>query len=253
MGLPPDRMDTLRDIARALGPAPAPVPPPSGRPPGAWTVALLAAGALVLGWTAVRTCGFRGCAEVPEVAVRVARVVETTAPRAPPAASPNGAVAPPERVRAAAPPEAVATAAVAAPATPAAAATSHPAARTAVPDLSGAWLVTNTIHETTRGAFRGMRIGFRVWLRQDGRRVIGVGRKLTVDGRPVARGERTPIALDGSIQGDEVVARFVEKGHRRTTRGTFRWRLSPDGARLVGSFESTAAASRGPSSARRDD
>jgi hypothetical protein len=119
-------------------------------------------------------------------------------------------------------------------------------------DLSGPWLVTNTIQETSRGAFRGLRIRFRVELRQDGSRLTGHGRKFTVDDRPVAPGDQTPIDLEGEVSDQQVVLRFVEHGRWRTTRGSFRWQVSSDGERLVGSFGSTAAASAGASSARRD-
>ena len=300
MGLPPDRLNALRDIARALGQGQPPPPPPSGGTPRGWAIAALGGAALVLGWAAARTCGFRGCDPGPQAAVRVARVIDPSPSETPPAPEAPNAVgalldrervvalpivdptvelpalpeatptmrerawdrvpatpgprraAPPPRVRATAEPLAVV--ADARRAHPGVAATPQRsrAEEGAARDLSGAWLVTNTIQETSRGAFRGLRIRFRVELRQDGSRLAGQGRKFSVDDRPVAPGERTPIDLEGEISDRQVVLRFVEHGRWRTTRGAFRWQISSDGDRLVGTFDSTAAGSAGVSSARRD-
>jgi hypothetical protein len=46
--------------------------------------------------------------------------------------------------------------------------------------------------------------------------------------------------------------RFVEHGARRDSNGRFRWRVSPDGRRLDGTFDSTAADSAGRSHANRE-
>lgn len=297
MGLPPERLSDLRAMGRALGHAHDPHLPPGG-PARGWVIAALGAVALVLGWTAARTCWFRGCGETAQVAVRVARAVDPSpTPHAEVPAAPNavGALldrdrvvalptldetvvllspdptptmrerawdrvpatpgparsAPPPRVRASAGAPAVVTDARGI--SPRVAATPALVGRHGRRDLSGAWLVTNTIQETTRGAFRGLRIRFRVELRQEGSRLTGQGRKFTVDDRPVAPGERTPIDLEGAIRDQDVELRFVEHGRWRTTRGAFHWRISSDGERLVGTFDSTAAGSAGASSARRDE
>lgn len=297
MGLPPERLDDLRAIARALGHGHTPTPPPSGGPRG-WAVAVFGAVVLFLGWAAARTCGFRGCGEAPQIAVRLARAVDPSPAGTEAADAPNAVGALLDRERVVALPIVEPTVVLApspaptptlrarawdrVPATPRprgrrdvlpsgaripgrermvvagavavsprVSATPSRSTRDSGRNLSGAWLVTNTIQESSRGGFRGLRIRFRVELRQDGSRLTGTGRKFTVDDRPVAPGERTPIELEGEIRDDEVVLRFVEHGRWRTTRGAFRWRLSSDGERLVGSFDSTAAASSGVSSARR--
>jgi hypothetical protein len=120
------------------------------------------------------------------------------------------------------------------------------------PDVSGRWLLTNAIETTTHAPYSGMRVRFRVRLEQHGERVVGRGEKFTVDDRPVPPAQRTPITLEGTIRGREVTLRFVERGSRRTSRGGFHWYVSPDGRRLQGTFESTAAGARGRSHASRD-
>jgi hypothetical protein len=122
----------------------------------------------------------------------------------------------------------------------------------AVPDVSGRWLLTNAVDATSYGPYAGMRVRFRVRLEQHGDRIVGRGEKFTVDDEPVPPAQRSPITLEGTIHGRDVTVRFVERGTRRTSEGGFRWRVSPDGKRLQGTFESTAAGARGRSHASRD-
>jgi hypothetical protein len=97
--------------------------------------------------------------------------------------------------------------------------------------------------------FRGLNLGYRLTLRQNGSRITGSGQKVSENGTPV--GNRTPITVSGRIEGSAVVLTFTEQGATRESAGTFRWQLSPDGSSLRGSFWSDAANTNGPSSARR--
>ena len=56
---------------------------------------------------------------------------------------------------------------------------------------------------------------------------------------------RTPIRVNGSIEGDQVVATFVEEGMPRPTNGRFTWKLDGQSAALSGTFVSAAANSSG--------
>jgi hypothetical protein len=120
------------------------------------------------------------------------------------------------------------------------------------PDLSGRWLLTNAIEDTSYGPYAGMRIRFRVRLEQHGDRIVGHGEKFTVDDKPVPPSQRTPIMLEGSIRGRDVTVSFVERGTRRASHGGFHWRVSPDGKRLQGTLDSSAGNARGRSHASRD-
>jgi len=51
--------------------------------------------------------------------------------------------------------------------------------------------------------------------------------------------------------GREARVRFTERGDRRDSAGSFRWRLSAEGTRFAGTFASGAAGSRGVSAAVR--
>lgn len=118
-----------------------------------------------------------------------------------------------------------------------------------VSDVSGQWDLSNRVVSTDYEGFRGLNLGYRLTLRQDGSRITGSGVKVTENGTPV--GNRTPITVSGRIEGSAVVLTFTEQGATRTSAGTFRWQLSPDGSSLRGSFWSEAANTNGPSSARR--
>lgn len=120
-----------------------------------------------------------------------------------------------------------------------------------VPDVTGSWDLTNAIAVTAYSSFAGLRITFRLELTQDGERIVGHGSKWAVDGVVLPPRQRTPIALAGRIRDRDVLVRFVERGTRRISDGGFRWRLSRDGGRLRGEFESSAAATRGTSVAER--
>jgi hypothetical protein len=68
-------------------------------------------------------------------------------------------------------------------------------------NLSGGWLVTNRIDSTSYGAFRNLRIGYRLRLTQHGNRVVGEGRRWVEDGQPLPRSRRTPIKVEGTLGG----------------------------------------------------
>jgi 1A family penicillin-binding protein len=116
-------------------------------------------------------------------------------------------------------------------------------------DLSGWWEMTNRIEETNYQQYKGLRLGYRIQLEQDGNRITGRGQKWTEDGRSVSA--RTPISVSGTIDGRKVTLSFTEHGARRSTSGGFTWTLSADRTALRGSFWSTAADTRGRSTAVR--
>lgn len=116
-------------------------------------------------------------------------------------------------------------------------------------DVSGQWELSNRVVSTDYEGFRGLNLGYRLTLSQNGSRITGSGVKVTENGTAV--GHRTPISVSGRIEGSTVVLSFTEQGATRSSAGTFRWQLSPDGSSLRGSFWSDAANANGPSSARR--
>lgn len=137
---------------------------------------------------------------------------------------------------------------------PAEAAATKPTTRTEAArgfDLTGLWLVVNTIEDTSHPAFEGLELGFRIFLRQNGKRVVGEGWKWRENGREIPEAARSPIRLRGTLEGRTLVASFVEKGERRTVRGRFSWFISEDGSEVGGRFADEAARSSGTSQGRK--
>jgi hypothetical protein len=118
-------------------------------------------------------------------------------------------------------------------------------------DLSGWWYVRDTVEQSEYGPFAGLTLGYRIHLDQDGVWILGRGEKSCENGRPLPPRRRTPIALAGTADGNTVIVRLVEDGHRRRTVGTFSWTAVGDGHRLAGTFAATAGNSKGRSVAAR--
>lgn len=117
-------------------------------------------------------------------------------------------------------------------------------------DINGRWDLRNDVESTSHEPFAGMNLGYRLNLVQDGNRVHGRGQKISENGIQLLPSQRTPIEVEGRIEGDQLVLHFTEIGSQRTSRGTMRWRLGP-GSTLRGRFSSDAADSAGSSVARR--
>ena len=116
-----------------------------------------------------------------------------------------------------------------------------------VQDLTGEWQVINTVENTGYKSFDKIQLGFRLKINQKGKEFTAKGEKFSENGKTLPAVSRTPIRVTGSIEGDKVVATFVEDGRTRRSNGRFVWRLQNGGDALAGTFISTAANSRGRS------
>jgi hypothetical protein len=118
-------------------------------------------------------------------------------------------------------------------------------------DLSGTWIVTNVVRDHPHAPFRGLRLGFRFDVVQEGSRVRGRGEKVAENGRTLGGGARSPISFDGRLDGRTLTATFRELGAHRTITGVFAWTVAADGRTLHGSFHDTTLGAGGSSSGRR--
>lgn len=116
-----------------------------------------------------------------------------------------------------------------------------------VQDLTGDWHVINTVEKTGYKSYDKMQLGFRLKIDQKGKEFTAKGEKFSENGKTLPAVSRTPIRVTGSIEGDKVVATFVEDGRTRRSNGRFVWRLQNGGDALAGTFVSNAANSRGRS------
>jgi hypothetical protein len=89
-----------------------------------------------------------------------------------------------------------------------------------------------------------------VKLTQNGDQISGTGLKWMENGRQLPRSQRTPIAVNGTVEERQLVLQFTEHGTRRTSAGKFMYVMSDTGV-LEGSFTSDVALSKGSSRARR--
>ena len=121
-----------------------------------------------------------------------------------------------------------------------------------VHDLNGEWRLINVIEKTDYKSFHNMQLGFRVKINQKGNEFTATGEKFLENGQTLPAGSRTPIQLTGTIEGDQVVATFIEDGRRRRSNGRFVWKLQSGGDRLTGTFVSTAANNSGRSAVTKE-
>jgi len=121
----------------------------------------------------------------------------------------------------------------------------------ATTDLTGRWSVINTVQQTSYRPFDNLQIGFALSINQTGDSFTGRGEKVSENGRTLPSISRTPIEVKGSVKGNRVEATFFEAGARRKTNGRFIWRIDKASGALSGSFVTTAARTRGTSSAKK--
>jgi hypothetical protein len=117
-------------------------------------------------------------------------------------------------------------------------------------NITGTWDLTRQIESASTESDRGLRLGYRIDFRQNGDQIRGSGYKSTENGAAIAADDRTPITLQGTRDGRELVLTFTEKGALGTSNGRFVLILGDDLA-LRGSFQSDGAKSRGSINARR--
>ena len=116
--------------------------------------------------------------------------------------------------------------------------------------LTGSWVLTNRIEQSNIARFHNLTLSFRLQLNQEGNRLSGRGVKWEENGRRIPSRGRTPIAVNGTIEGNTVVLSFTERGTRRTSQGRLELQLTDDGV-LDGRFSSGAAQSSGHARAVR--
>ncbi len=111
-------------------------------------------------------------------------------------------------------------------------------------------MLTNQVERSSMNSFKDLTLGFRMELVQTGNRVRGHGVKWLENGRPLASRSRTPMTVDGMIEGRRLALTFTERGARRISRGRFEMQLADNGW-LHGRFSSDAARSSGRAQAVR--
>lgn len=120
-----------------------------------------------------------------------------------------------------------------------------------VDTVSGAWNVTSKVESATLAAYEDLMLGFRLELAQRGNQVVGEGRKVSENGAALPARRRTPIKVEGTLEGNRLALDFTETGSRRKSAGRFVLYLAEDGS-FRGRFTSDAAQSSGVTIAVRE-
>jgi cytoskeletal protein RodZ len=122
--------------------------------------------------------------------------------------------------------------------------------RVAAPkNLSGSWTLTNRVRSGSLGEFEDRVLGFQLKLQQQGDYVFGTGYKVSENGEPLAADGRSPVFVEGTLNGRRLQLTFTERARRRTTGGTLVLNVANDST-LRGVF-ATDANGRGASVARK--
>jgi len=129
-------------------------------------------------------------------------------------------------------------------------ATTDDVGRPAADVLSGRWLFTNEIDQSSTPSFVHLTLGFQLQLVQDGMHVRGHGLKTTENGHAVTQRAQTPIVVVGTVKENRLTLAFMEQGTRRTSTGDFQLDVAKDGS-LQGRFSTDAAMSAGHTRAVR--
>ena len=116
---------------------------------------------------------------------------------------------------------------------------SNPAA-----DVSGTWELSLTIEETSYSPYRGMILGYLLFLQQNGASVTGRGEKWAANGEELPSSQHDRIDLRGTISGTNLDLVFNIYGTQRQTVGVIRLGLVDD-SEAMGDFTWTAASSSG--------
>jgi cytoskeletal protein RodZ len=116
--------------------------------------------------------------------------------------------------------------------------------------ISGQWWLTTRVDSSAYKLYEGLTLGYALQLEQRGNRITGSGHKVSENGRTLRPDSRTPIAVEGKLNGQRLDLKFTERGSRRVSGGTMVLEVGDDGS-LRGTFSSDAAQSRGTSQATR--
>ena len=112
-------------------------------------------------------------------------------------------------------------------------------------DLIGRWRLDLVIESTDFNPYHGLKVGYIVYLSQDGSTLSGIGEKWWENDKELSYSQHTKLQLDGKIQGDDLKLLFFLFGAERETVGQFTLKSVEPNELFVGTFTTTGADSRG--------
>lgn len=115
-------------------------------------------------------------------------------------------------------------------------------------DLSGSWILENTITSAADSKYNGMKVTFKMYLDQENGKIEGKAVKFAVNTDTIPEPQRTEIILKkGEVHGNQIRLVYEENGKD----GEFNWNYNQSQKIIEGTFKSKVAISRGRSYAFR--
>ena len=111
-------------------------------------------------------------------------------------------------------------------------------------NLVGEWKLNLKINSTSYNTYQGMSVGYKLFLNQNGKVITGQGEKWLVNNKEIPFNQHSPISMDGTLNGNNLVLSFKLKGSKRETVGAFVLKVQNQN-KLVGTFSTTGANSKG--------
>jgi len=111
-------------------------------------------------------------------------------------------------------------------------------------DLTGQWILHLQIEKTAYNPYKGLKVGYQVYLNQAGDDVNGSGEKITENGEKLPISQRVKMDMNGRLVGKELDLLFTLYGHKRETIGEFRL-IATDDNEYQGEFSTTGANASG--------
>jgi len=114
-------------------------------------------------------------------------------------------------------------------------------------DLTGAWILVNTVEGANDSKYDNLILKFKMYLRQDKSNLKGTIVKFMEGNDSIPESRQTTIDLKGQIEGYSAIVSYKEKGKA----GAFEWTYNEKSKKLEGYFTSEVAVSTGTSVAHR--
>ena len=112
-------------------------------------------------------------------------------------------------------------------------------------DISGNWKLNYTIEETSYAPYKGIQLGYTIFIEQHGNAIKGNGDKTYENGQPLPSAAKTPIEVNGTFDGENILLTVKEKGKKRESSGMIQLKVGDHAKKFEGTFTTTAANSTG--------
>jgi hypothetical protein len=112
-------------------------------------------------------------------------------------------------------------------------------------DISGNWNLTYTIEQTSFNPYKGLQLGYTLFIEQNGKSLKGTGSKTLENNQVLATSARTPIEVSGTFDGKNIQLTLTEKGKMRESHGIIKLKITDNKKIFEGTFTTDAANSSG--------